>query len=208
MSKSPILMFEDFVSPLLCEEIVDSCLVEAPDTDENNQPIMNMRFNRLAELRLSEAIAEVLIPELESYYDFEYKGMHPFEIEYYPQGCKNNKQRCENSVFVATKGKKSWHRTSSKDFCAVLFLKDYRDKKPLDPYYEVMGGKLQFLNHNFSIKPKRGTLVVFPGEEHFINCTSDITYGDLHQVRFYIAATKPYIYDRHKFPGDYTTWFK
>lgn len=206
-SKSPFIIIEDFISPLLCEEIVDSSFSEVNDVDENNKPIMSVRYNRLAEIRISEAVSELIVPEMEKYYDFEFKGIHPFELEWYPQGCKNNKQRCENSIYNKSKGKGTWYRSNSKDFCAVIFLKDYREKKPLDPYYEVCGGKLQFLNHNFSINPKRGTLVIFPGDQHFINYTSDILAGDLHQIRFFIAAKEPYIYDPNKFPGNYTTWF-
>lgn len=207
MSKSPFIIIEDFISPLLCEELVDSCYSEIPDTNEDGIPIPSIKINRLAEVRLAEAIELILVDHLEKYYGFEYKGLHPMEVEWYPEGVSDNKQRCENSIMVKQRGKNIWYRSNSKDFCGVIFLKDYVDKAPLDPYHEVMGGKLQFLNHNFSINPKRGTLVLFPGEQHFINCTSDIHVGDLHQIRFYLAATKPYMYDSKQFPGNYTTWF-
>lgn len=205
MIKSPFIIIEDFISPLACEEIIDNLQNQLPDVDENNVPQPGMKFNRLSESRLHTAIEEFLIEDLEEYYDFEYKGMLPFEFEWYPQGCKNNKQRCENSVYLKNINK--WHRINNKDFCGIIFLNDYRDKKPFDSDFEVMGGKLQFLNHNFSINPKRGTLIFFPGNEHFINCTADVQVGDLNQIRFFVSANKPWIYDKTKFPGDYKSWF-
>lgn len=204
-SKSPFFVIEDFVSPLACEEILNDLDNNIPDVDEKNKVLMSVRFNRLAEMRLMTAIEEFLMPDIEQYYGFEYKGMYPFEFEWYPQGCRNNAQRCENSI--KNEGNKSWSRMNGKDFCGIIFLKDYRDKPPFDKEFEVNGGKLQFLNHNFSILPKRGTLVIFPGEQHFINCTSDIKIGDLDQIRFFINAATPYNYDMKKFPGNHTTWF-
>jgi hypothetical protein len=191
----------------MCEEIIDDLDNQIPDVDENNKPVMTVRFNKLAEMRLSTAIEEFLIPDIEEYYGFTYKGMYPFEFEWYPQNCKNNKQRCENSILSSVNGKKSWFRTSGKDFCGIIFLNDYNDKPPLDSDFEVHGGKLQFLNHNFSVNPKRGTLVVFPGEQHFINCTSDINIGDLHQIRFFINSTEIYKYNPKSFPGNHKSWF-
>lgn len=207
MVKSPFVVIEDFLSPMLCEEIVDAALLEFPDRDDAGVPIMAMKYNRLAEIRIGESVKDLLVPSLEKHYGFEYKGMLPFEVECYPEGCKNNTQRCENSTMIRSKGKPKWYRSNNKDFCGVIFLKDSVVKPPLDPYYEVYGGKLQFLNHKFSFNPKRGTLVVFPGQQHFINCVSDVQLGDLHLLRFYIAAQKPYEYNPKNFLGDYTTWF-
>lgn len=205
-TKSPFFIIEDFISPLSCEEIIDDLDNQVPDVDAENKPLMSVKYNRLAEMRLATAIEEFLIPDVEKYFDFQYKGMYPFEFEWYPQGCKNNRQRCENSI-ATQGGKKSWHRVNGKDFCGIIFLTDFRDKPPFDSDFEVNGGKLQFLNHNFSMNPKRGTLVLFPGEQHFINCTDDVKLGDLHQIRFYINATTPYRYNPKNFPGNYTKWF-
>lgn len=205
-SKSPFFVIEDFISPLMCEEIIEDLDNQIPDVDEKNNPVMSVRFNRLSEMRLCTAIEEFLIPDIEAYYGFTYKGMYPFEFEWYPQGCKKNRQRCENSISTGG-GRPIWHRSSGKDFCGIIFLNDYNDKPPLDQDFEVNGGKLQFLNHKFSITPKRGTLVIFPGEQHFINCTSDVKIGDLHQIRFFINASEPYKYNPKLFPGNYTTWF-
>ena len=48
---------------------------------------------------------------------------------------------------------------------------------------------------------------MFPSSPHFINATTDVTYGDLFQARFHISAQAPYLYDPKEFPGTYTDWF-
>lgn len=39
------------------------------------------------------------------------------------------------------------------------------------------------------------TLIIFPGEQHFINYATAIQVGSLHQIRFHIAAEQPYVYN-------------
>ena len=102
-----------------------------------------------------------------------------------------------------------WKKVNDHDFCAILFLKDYQEEAPFDIDFEVYGGKLEFPTHNFSFLPKRGTLIIFPGNEYFINHTSDVYAGSLLQVRFHMVASveKPFKYNSKNFKGDYNSWF-
>lgn len=202
ITKTPFLVVEEFISPLMCEDIIDRLNNIIPDADQNNKPLITMRANRLSEIRILPLIKE-LIPQLEAHYGFEYLGTSPFDFEWYPTNFKKIPAHCENSNLVQGK----WYRTNEKDFVGVIFLNDYRDRPPFDGEFEVVGGKLSFPTHNFSFVPKRGQLVIFPGSPHFINATEAIVHGELNQIRFSISAQEEYDYDPSKFPGSYKQWF-
>jgi hypothetical protein len=138
-----------------------------------------------------------------AYYQQAYKGTERMQFEWYPEGC-TSEFVCENSEFLRQK----WLRTKARDFTCILFLSDYQEKIPFEQEFEVYGGKLEFVQHKFGFNPKRGTLIVFPSDPHFINITTPILAGDLFQVRIQIAAKSPYLYNPQDFPGNYTTWFK
>lgn len=148
---------------------------------------------------------EDLIPALEEYYEYTHEGILPFQIEWFPPNYKEAPPRCEGSTFVNGK----WCKKNSIDLCIVLFLTDYQDVAPFDETFEAYGGKLEFINHEFSITPKRGTLVVFPANEYFINHTSAVHAGSMYQIRVHLIGSydTPFIYDPENYKGDYTTWF-
>lgn len=201
--KSPFIVLSDFVSPLTCEDIVDRLALSFPETDESGRPKKSVMGNRLSELRLSDYLDEAL-EITEEYYGVSIKGVHPLEFETYPEGCPASKPRCENSIYQNGK----WNRSNNKDFVGILFLTDYQDKAPFDPMFEVKGGKLQFPTHGFGFNPKRGMLVIFPGNENFVHTTSEVQVGDLHQVKFYMTAEENYVYNQSSFPGNYEVWFR
>lgn len=200
--RSPFLVIPDFVSPLTCEDIVDRLTLTFPEMDENNRPLKSVTANRLSEVRLADYLDEAR-DFTEEYYGVSIKGVHPLQFEYYPEGCESSKPICENSIYVGSR----WTRSNNKDFVGILFLSDYQEKAPFDPAFEVKGGKLQFPTHNFGFNPKRGMLVIFPGNEYFVHNTSAIDVGDLHQVKIYMTASENYVYDPRSFPGNYEVWF-
>ncbi len=85
---------------------------------------------------------------------------------------------------------------------------DYNDQPPFDKEFEVFGGKLEFLQHNFGFNPRRGLGVIFPSDPHFLNLTSSIEYGELYQIRFQLQTETMFLYKPEEFPGDYSVWFK
>lgn len=202
-NKSPFVVLDNFVSPLTCEDIVDRLNLSFPETDDNGRPKKSVTGNRLSELRLSDYLEDA-VDITEQYYGVEIKGVHPLEFETYPEGCPASKPRCENSIYANGK----WSRSNNKDFVGILFLSDYQEKAPFDPTFEVRGGKLQFPTHGFGFNPKRGMLVIFPGNEYFVHNTSEVQVGDLHQVRFYMTAEENYVYNPDSFPGNYEVWFR
>lgn len=199
--KSPFYVVEEFISPLVCEDILDACNFTVPDTNKGGEPILTVRTSDYAEGVIYDRLTSV-IPTLTDYYGISYKGTEPVTVEWYSTG-SDGSLNCENSHFLRGK----WLRTKQRDLTGVLFLVDYQDIPPVDLEFEVYGGKLEFPQHHFGFNPKRGTLIVFPSDPHFINKTSRIFMGDLFQVRIQIAAKTPYIYNPQTFPGNYTQWF-
>lgn len=203
-SRSPFRVYQDFISPLFCEEIIDDLNFTVPDYDNSNRPILTTKKHEGAEKVVYEKFLQIL-PEITTYYGVEHKGTERPRFEWYPQGCNQSPPVCENSNRIGDK--KQWARMRDRDFTFVLFLSDYNNKAPIDPDFEVYGGKLEFPQHQFGFNPERGTLICYPSGPHFANVTSAVQAGNLFQCRFHIACKTPYIYRPKEFPGDYRSWF-
>lgn len=199
--KSPILIIEDFLSPLECEDIISRALtrVKLDNSDFEKQKIT--LHDPITQNRLAERI-ESLSYHMEEYFGYEHREVYNIEINILPEGHKKMQPVCENSVNL-----NGWTRGNNKDFVCMVFLVDKHEDGMIDLDFEVSGGLLQMIKHNFSISPKRGTLVVFPGDSNFLYNFSDIEIGDLIFLKFWVSATVPYVYNRENFPGNYTNWF-
>ena len=202
-SKNPFFLIEEFVSPLQCEDIITRLKHTIPDSDINDVPYKTIKYNELTEFRLLPQL-EALMPTLEQYYSFEAKGILPFNFEWYVEGFHVEPHRCGSFVYQ----NKKWVRVSDIGFTGIIFLNDYNDSPPFDQDFEVVGGKLEFMNHQFSFNPRRGTLVFFPAAPNFMHTTGPIQAGELNQIRIHVVPTIQYNYDMTKFPGNYKIWFK
>lgn len=201
VAKSPFKVYQKFLSPKTCEQFCDAINFTDADTDVEGKPIKMVKHNAMIE-ELIYARIQTIVPELEKYYNIQYKGTEQIMVEWYSEGV-TGKPQCENSHYL----RKKWVRTIPRDLTAVLFFSDFQDQPPLDSDYEVYGGKLEFPQHNFGFNPQRGTLVVYPSVPHFINATAEIKAGELYQARIHLSATTPFLYNPEQFPGDYTNWF-
>lgn len=202
--KNPFLVFEEFLSPLQCEDIIIGNNNTFPNYDKDNKVQPLVFGNKLAENRIIPALDANVIPLIESHYAVDVKGIKQFMFEWYATGYEGkNPPICENSSYISGK----WTKTNTADFAGIIFLNDYNDASPFDDDFEVYGGRLEFITHKFSFNPKRGTLIIYPGAPNFINNTSAIIAGELTQIRFHIATHDPFVYDMKKFQGNYTNWF-
>lgn len=200
--KSPFIIHQEFLSPLLCEKIVYHMDVTTPDYDINEKPLPSIRHNDKSELIIFERL-QPLIPEFEEHFNVEYKGTEKMFFEWYPEGSKGNLV-CDGSEYI----NKKWVRTRERDLTGIIFLSEHNETPSFDSDYEVYGGKLEFPNHGFGFNPERGTMIIFPSTPHFLNATAQVMVGDLFQVRFHIATKTPFLYQPVNFPGNYQTWFK
>lgn len=201
--RSPFCVVEDFLSPLLCEEVVDLLSFNVPDFDKDDNPVLTKKSHEKCEEIVFERIQQI-VPTLENHYGLKYKGTEsPILFEWYTEGTEGP-IHCESSVYK----RKKWLRITERDLTGIIFLCDYNDKIPFEKEFEVYGGKTEFPQHQFGFNPQRGTLIIFPSGPHFINKTTQVYAGDLYQIRFHITATIPYLYDPKNFPGDFTIWFQ
>ena len=203
-SKTPFLIYKEFLSPLMCESFVDELDLSLPDVDKDKKPMRSGRMLKEDSENLIMTRISPIISKLNDYYEgFLYKGTERPMLEWYPQGTMFGYQ-CENSNYV----RKKWLRTKPNDLTAVVFMMDFHEKVPFDTDFEVYGGKLEFPQHQFSFNPERGTMIIFPSGPHFINGISEILYGNSILLRIHMVSEFPYHYDPELFPGDYRVWFK
>jgi hypothetical protein len=206
--KSPFLIYQDFISPKLCDHIISKIAPSEYDTDIKGNRIKVEKFDYELEKPLVSNFKNI-VGELEAHYNFKYKGLEHLTFQCFPEGMNDipEKPHCENAQFV----RKKWVKYKDRDITGILWLKDYQNKTPLDRRYETYGGRLEFPIHNFSFQPQRGTLVLYPSGPHFISATSQVLVGDWFGVRFHIAAEaldgNMWFYNPNDFPGDFSTWF-
>jgi len=201
-SKSPFLVYQDFLPDADCDRIADEVRV-APTFDQDGVPQPMHRHHEQAEKELFEKF-KTIVPQLESYFGVKYKGTEHLVFQQFPVTNKPAEApHCENAVFK----RKKWVKVRDRDLTGILWLKNFQDKPPFNIEREVLGGKLEFPVYQFGFQPQKGTLVVYPACERFISLTAPILVGELQCVRFHVAAEGIWIYNPADFPGDYRSWF-
>lgn len=204
--KSPFLVYQNFVSPKICDELLSQIEVTAPNRDQDGNPTKMERYCDTAEDIIFTKL-QPLIPEIEAHYDFVYRGTEKVVFQYYPEGMKGNcaePPHAENSQYM----RKKWVKTKPVDITGFLWLKDYNDRPPFNQSNEVFGGKTEFAAHNFSLTPQKGTLVLFPAGPHFIKAVSSVLVGNLYQAKINIGAEGIWLYQPQNFPGHFSEWFE
>jgi hypothetical protein len=201
-SKSPFILWEDFIPQNQCEEILINLKHSIPNRNNKNVPIKTIKTNQLDEIRLMPKIDE-LLDHAEQYYGFKTLNVSPFDYEWRAEGYEAEQPRPDNGMFFNGK----WIKSKDVDFTIIVFLSTSKDVSIKDTFLESFGGKLEFFNHKLTIAAKAGTVVMFPSNEHFLNTFSDVTLGNSNCARIQITATTPYDYKAENFPGDYRTWF-
>lgn len=203
--KSPFMVYQNFISPKLCDSILQMVKVSSPSVDQEGNPAKMERFHDEAEKIIFNRF-ENLVPEIEKHYELKYAGCERMVFQYFPEGMAGMAENphCESSSFV----RKKWVKTKNRDLTAILWLKDFNNAPPLDRDTEIYGAKLEFPLYNFSLQPQRGSLIVYPAGPHFITATSQVLIGEQYCVRLHIAADGIWLYDGSKYPGSFVEWFK
>ncbi len=204
-TKSPFLVYQDFVSPKVCDQICNNVLTGPVDTDPQGYPSKmegtSDEFQSIIYSKLTE-----IIPQIEKHYGIEYDGTEEMVFQRFDEGMQGlgEDPKCHNSLYL----RKKWVQVNSIDLTCVLWCKDYQDTTPIDVETEVYGGKLEFPAYDFSLQPQKGTLIIYPAGPHFISAVSPVLVGDLKQVRINISGKGNFIYQPDQFPGTYTEWFR
>jgi hypothetical protein len=208
---SPFHVVENFISPANCEKLIAELGITAPSISEDGHPIKNERFITAPEQLnlLQDALLEHTA-DIQTRYHGLIKAMDKPHFQQYFEDPKKpcEPHGCESSKYV----RKKWVKVRDIDLVAYLWLKDFGAGIPLDPRFEVYGGKLEFPAYNFSLVPQRGTMVMFPAGPHFITAISPVLVGSLEQIKFSLKLTDAqngmWLYQPSNFPGEYTDWFQ
>lgn len=201
--KSPFLVYQNFISPKLCDQILEKIEVKEPTLDDDGFATKMERFN-IESQDIIFSKFKTIIPEIEKYYDLKYRGTEEILFQYFPVSSGLAEEpNCANSKYL----RKKWVKTKDRDITGILWLKDYNNVVPIDVKTEVYGGKLEFPQYNFSLHPQRGTLIMYPAYPHFITAISQILVGELYCARFQVSADQ-WLYQPDKFPGTWSEWFR
>lgn len=208
MIKSPFIVEQDFLSPMLCEQICEDIGVN-PNFGPDDKPTKLEKHL----LQYEHIIAEkfnAFQSNIEETYKCVYEGLQKPVFQLYPESPSKPAEEpgCENSKFLRRK----WVMSKDVDLVGFIWLKDFNNNVPLDNEYEVYGGKLEFPAFNFSFVPQRGTMILFPAGPHFITAISPIFLGNLHQIKLNVNIKTEdgsrWFYQPSDFPGKWDQWLE
>lgn len=215
MAKSPFTVVQEFLSPKQCEDLLDAYKVKTPNLDKDGNPIKFIKtiLPNLGQELILQKLREI-IPDIEERYNAIYRGTELLEIVHYPEYGNRPAENpyCASAQYI----RKKWVKTKDIDLTGVIWLKDFQDHVPLDPRYEVYGGKMEFPGLDFSLVPERGTLTLWPASPHFITAISPVLVSDLYLIKVNIAISAKdgtmWLYQPQNFPiskeGVIMSWFK
>lgn len=208
---SPFHVVEDFISPANCEKVIAEFGIGFPSLAEDGRPLKNERL--IKDPAVVKLIQEAILEsgqDIQDRYNGVIRGMETPRFQQYFEDPKNPAEghSCENSVYK----RKAWVKSKDVDLVGYVWLKDYGNGVPMDPRFEVYGGKLEFPAYNFSLVPQRGTMVMFPAGPHFITAISPVLVGSLEVIKFSVKLTVGedgiWLYQPDNFPGTYQEWFE
>lgn len=208
--RSPFFTIENFISPATCEKLIGELGIQQPTTDEAGRVLKNERIlSDVEHITLLKSRLQEHLAAIEQRYNAKAEGLtQPVFSQYFEDpkhACELH--GCENSKFI----RKKWMKTKDVDLVGYLWLKDFGAGVPLDPRFEVYGGKLEFAAYNFSLVPQRGTLVLFPAGPHFITAISPVLIGTLEQIKICVKLKNTdgsmWLYQPQNFGGTYQDWF-
>lgn len=208
MTRSPFFVIEDAISPSRCEQLISELGISVPNLDDSGKPI---KHEKLLSKELQVEIFQKTFFDNKNEIEERFSAVGtPAETPVFQQFFENpndpcSLHSCENSKFL----RKKWVKVKDVDLVGYIWLKDFNSGVPLDPRFEVYGGKLEFPAYDFSLVPQRGTCVFFPAGPHFITAISPVLIGSLEIIKLTIKLKSNdlhWVYNPSNFPGTYQEW--
>lgn len=195
MSKNPFIVLDNALSPYICESVINDLII-SEDIDETKNQTTQRPI-------LDETLIQFITKTVTPYYPkiTEVFGAVPNKIENilftYMSGSSNEtKFKSNNSVFMNNQ----WVRNEYNDFTITLLLTSYYNpKEPIDREFESLGGQLQFPQHNISIYPDRGGVIIHPSDNHFIKNNCSIAQGTCVMIDVLVSCKDMYLYNPIEF---------
>jgi hypothetical protein len=196
------MIFEEALSPLQCELLVQDASFLFPDIDKSNRPVLTAKHTPLAHSVVTKFL-DSKKQEIEAYYGCVIIDTEPTRV-LWADSTVVPIPVCDNS----SRFKGNWIRIHNRDVTAVVFLADFNDAPPFDSDFEVYGGKMEFPTYGFGFNPKRGTMIIYPCDPHFTHVFSPVDVGDMYATKTFISFETPLLFQPTDFPGTYLDWLK
>jgi hypothetical protein len=163
-SKDNIKVFNNFISDEVCDELLS--VKGFPHRHESefwsNRIFANRNINRIAE-KFRENIRLLI----ENQYGVAISLQPPAQSQINPTIISWH-PGIDMGLHVDDLGTEDYH------MAALIYLND-----------DFVGGEISFPTHNLEIKPKKGDLVVFPGNLNYAHKVNPITDGDRYTIPFW-----------------------
>lgn len=195
MSNSPFIILNEVLSPYTCESIINDLIISEDINEGNNQTTNRSMLDET----LIQFVTKIVTPLYSKITDTF--GVIPNKIEditflYMYGNSPETKFKSNNSVFMNNQ----WVRNEFNDFTITLMLTSYYNpKEPIDREFESLGGQLQFPQHNISIYPDRGGIIIHPSDNHFIKNNCSIAQGTCVMIDVLVSCKDMYLYNPVEF---------
>lgn len=197
---SPFIIIENAISPLQCEEVVDSMEFLSLDVDKTGNSRLTTKMSDFGSAMI-DPIVRGLDNQITAKYGSSIFGLDKTRVCWADHSVQPG-PICDNSIHVKNK----WLRVHDRDLTVVVFLSDYNEQPPFDGEFEVYGGKMEFPSHGFGFNPIRGTMIIMPADPHFTHIFSPISAGDLYISKTFVTLKEVMIYSPKQFPGVWSQW--
>ncbi len=195
MTKSPFIIQDGVITPLECENILNDLIV-GEFIDEFTSQYKSQHVLDETNLQYIVNIAKSLFSTINSHYDVKCHKIENIGFTYGKHRCEASLFKSFNSVFYNN----VWVRNEFNDFTLTIFLTSFHhNKEPIDTEFESHGGAFQFPQHNTSIYPDRGGVLIHPSDNHFMRNHTAIDNGTLCFIDVTISCDGLYFYDPFKF---------
>lgn len=204
--RSPFFIVEECLSPSHCEGLIDDLGLLYPSRDEKGHPLKHERIMK-SHAELFTSILDPHLPLIQERYQARVAGIEIPRFQQFHEDPSIPAEPRQVEAFRYTR--KKWMRVRDINLVGFLWLKDFNKGVPLDPRFEVYGGKLELPTFDFSLLPRRGTLVLMPADPHFVTSISPVLVGSLELIKLCFQLetdSGPWVYERAEFPGTWKQW--